>query len=612
MPATGPRPHRRPVRIAAAIVVLGVALNVGSLGHGLALDDRIYTSLIAAQLEGRWQVPWHEVASMMNPRGAPGIAALVDEGRLPWWSDPGLRWALFRPLAVLAHYLDMALWPGQPWLMHLQNLAWYAGLLAALWWLYRRTLGAGPAGLLALACFAFSAGHGQVVAWLASRNSMMFVLWSVLALAAHDRGRRAATSDPTTTSAARAPVSAAAAQWSTAALLLLGLLCSEGAVAAWGYLLAHALWLDRAPIRARLVALLPAALTTGAWHLAYRGLGFGTANGGVYLDPVAEPLAFAAAVPHRTWTMLRELLGLPMSLELQRPYPDWAASAVAAAVACAITVRVLWPQAGDPRSTAVQRFFVTGALASLLPLCAAHASYRMLLLPAVGTCAAVGGVLAWSWESWRVGRGRAAVGPARLLRPALATCALLLLLLRLPVAAAAVPRVGRTHLALDRALTGHAARLPAFGPDTTVIVVNTPYYLATMFALYLRAGSDPNLTRHAYVLGSHGGDVVVSRAGEHSLRLRPLGGYLMELTGRVARSPRNPFTRGQRFNMGPARVTVEEITADGRPRSVRFDFDDLGDSRLRFVDIHTRGLEFGVEPFTPPPLGAPVLLHPQR
>src|SRR5580765_2380336 len=45
---------------------------------------------------------------------------LLNYGAIPWWSYPGVRGAFWRPLASATHWLDYALWPTHPALMHLQ------------------------------------------------------------------------------------------------------------------------------------------------------------------------------------------------------------------------------------------------------------------------------------------------------------------------------------------------------------------------------------------------------------------------------------------------------------------------------------------------------------
>ena len=71
---------------------------------------------------------------------------------LPWWCNANLKGAFWRPIASLTHWLDYALWPDSPTLMHAQSIAWYGLLVSIVAFYYRRILGtsvaAGLAGLV--------------------------------------------------------------------------------------------------------------------------------------------------------------------------------------------------------------------------------------------------------------------------------------------------------------------------------------------------------------------------------------------------------------------------------------------------------------------------------
>ena len=84
--------------------------------------------------------------------------------------------------------------------------------------------------------------------------------------------------------------------WRPGALLgpaafLAALLSKELGVAIGGYLFAYALFLDRGSWRQRLASLLPYAGIVVAWRALYQLFGYGVVGSGMYLDPMAEPLA---------------------------------------------------------------------------------------------------------------------------------------------------------------------------------------------------------------------------------------------------------------------------------------------------------------------------------
>lgn len=599
-------PHARPTpgparlrfahrAIAVAIGALALALCTPSLDDGLLLDDHMYTRLIDAHLRGD-EVPgrWFELAGVRSSEGA-SVAGRIDRGQLPFWSDPGLSWAMFRPLAVLTHYFDMWAYPGTPWLMHLQNLCWYGALLWLLHALYRRLMPDVGSALLALAIFAFASGHLSAVAWLATRNAVMVAVFGAASLLLHLRAKDALH------------------RGASALCLLLSLWSSEGGIALWAYFGAHALFEreargdgDTGWLRTRLHRvrqLWPQALVSAGWLLHYRLLGFGARGGEGYLDPLTDPLGFAAVVPRRMWLLCEGLFGLPGMHALPLASLPLLANCVAA-----VSLAVLGLLAVRDR---ILRTWLVGCLVSLLPLCAALPGPRMLLLPAVGGAAAValGMRRLWSLTESLTGPlggslGGSLAGPLEL--PARALCGVWLAV-HLPQQLAVNGDVNAPRLAMEARLRSLATSLPV-GSDRTLLVVNTPDFVSTIYAT-VYASDDPFAERQQYTLCAHGGPVVVSRPSHHSLRLRPQGGYLLEPSSRAFRSSRTAFVPGQRVPMGPATATIEEVTVDGRPLSVRFNFADIGDSALRWVTVAATHDGLRARAFSLPAVGRSVLLQ---
>ncbi|HAG97136.1 MAG TPA: hypothetical protein DCL78_23610, partial [Gammaproteobacteria bacterium] len=79
---------------------------------------------------------------------------LMDYSLIPWWTYSELKYAFWRPLSELSHWLDYQLWPNQPWLMHLHNIVWYMGALVLIAKLYQRFQPGEGAALLALFLYA--------------------------------------------------------------------------------------------------------------------------------------------------------------------------------------------------------------------------------------------------------------------------------------------------------------------------------------------------------------------------------------------------------------------------------------------------------------------------
>src|SRR5688500_3081128 len=145
------------------IVLLALLLIAPAIGTGLAADDYFHAIVLRGPDRGPDAID--EVAI---PRGLSQLfvwadgtearaRAMMQIGMTGWWTNPKLVMAYFRPIAGYTHYLDYALWPDAPWLMHLHSIAWLALAWLALLALYRRLLGNAPHGALA------GAAHGTAL-----------------------------------------------------------------------------------------------------------------------------------------------------------------------------------------------------------------------------------------------------------------------------------------------------------------------------------------------------------------------------------------------------------------------------------------------------------------
>ena len=286
-------------------IALGCSVNAPSLTLGLHGDDFLQAPEIMRHLRGEpSEHPWYEVFGFRNREGEALIRREIALGVQPWWTDLHQSRALFRPLSALTHYLDYALWPTHYSLMHLQNLIWFVVLLLCIARLYQalappldvKARGPGAAAVLALMFYAVSTAHAQTVSWIAARNTIISGVASVLALLYHHRASRDRRWQETL---------------AAYCAFVCGLLASEGAVALWGYLVCHALWIDSRPVWQRLRALAPLAAVTAIWQVAYRTMGFGVHGSGVYLDPLADMTEFVRELLPRASGLWLEEFALP-------------------------------------------------------------------------------------------------------------------------------------------------------------------------------------------------------------------------------------------------------------------------------------------------------------
>jgi hypothetical protein len=565
--------HRRLPLIAG---LLAIVLTLPSLGFGLLADDWMHR----AKLERhpaltRLQDPIDELFVFFDGSHAEYVEG-AELGALPWWTAEGLKASFWRPLAARTHALDYAAWPDAPWLMHAHSLLWFGLCVGLVALLYRRlggldgtgsrvaALTAGLAGLL----FCFEDSHAMAASWIANRNASMSLAFGVVALLAHHRWR-------------------AEGWWPGLPIglagLTAGLLSGELALATTGYLFAYALFLDPGErLWRRLATLIPYALIGLIWVARYRAGGFGTWGALSYIDPLSAdfPQAMAERIPL-----------LLAAQWLQAPSDLWiAVPRVAQLTLTALGLGVmggLWlllrPLLRERREA---RFWALGMLLSLPPVCASFPMDRLLMFCGVGAF----GLLALMVEhagllggERRGGRwyGRA-VG--------------FLLVIHL-LAGPALPvktlftdfAFGVFAAAADAAPDDEALR------DQQLVMVNGAGMM-TGFLLAIRQLEQRPVPRRAELLTHMLQTVEISRRDTTSVVVRDESGWIANPAAGLMRSPEMPFQVGETFargtdELGRCTVVVLELTDDGRPRAVSFDFGvPLEDPSLRWVVWTADGL----------------------
>lgn len=228
------------------VLALGVLLAAPALTADFTADDHLHRVIERAD-PGVTGLRSKPLDLFVFADGKPAnTEAMRDAGLFPWWVDPQLKLAFARPLSSATHAVDHALWPDSPALQLLHNLVWHALALFAIWCCFRRFLARDPRArwiaVLALALYAFDDARGPVVGWIANRNALVALAVSLPVLVVHDRWRR----DSWRIGRVVAPL-----------LFAVALGAGESSIAILAYLAAHALFLDRASLRDRIVALAP-------------------------------------------------------------------------------------------------------------------------------------------------------------------------------------------------------------------------------------------------------------------------------------------------------------------------------------------------------------------
>ena len=139
---------------------------------------------------------------------------------------------------------------------------------------------------------------------------------------------------------------------------------------------------------------------------------------------------------------------------------------------------------------------------------------------------------------------------------------------------------------MNRILTGSNPSIPLDLPESTrVVAVNTPTDLLGASLPIHRSARQQPVNQHWWWLYAGVDAVSVKRISERALILRPEQPYLAPTWAQVFRAPRNaPLQTGDRFQLDGLNIEVLAAGEDGRPTTVRFEFDTpLEDPSLHFV-----------------------------
>jgi hypothetical protein len=567
--------------------LIGVLLTSPSLFGGLQTEDWIFRE---AATDPIFSLPWR--VNLWGPDGRPSdeaVRAIVHEakrlGTLPWFTDEGFHVSLWRPLASWTHQIEFRLYPDLPALMHAQSLVFYALLIAAAGALYRRVFAAADfpawaAGLAVLA-YAIDDAHGQAVGWIMNRGAVMASFFGVVSVWAFDRWRRDGF------------------RWGAVLSSLglgLGLLSSEFALGAVGYLLALSLILDPAPPPRRAIAALVWLLPVAVWAIAYKLLGHGAWGSALYVDPLGQPLTFVRSTIERGTVLLLAQLGFPPSdIFIQWTGVRALLVVLASALGLMALLVAVWPLL---RGRAVAAFWALGMLFSVVPASAAFPQDRMLLLTGVGAMGLLA-TLAASLTSfdWRTPRRR---------RVALGLV-LALSIAHLLVAPVLLPLRSLTMWRYDRALA--KGRESAFGliehPHQELVLLNAPdAFFGTMLVLTRMARREP-LPALTLCLSGTPERIEVLRSDPYTLDLAPRQGFIGPGFNHIYRSPLRPMDEATLIWFPSFQIRVERVNQRGEPASARFRFRwPLESPRMVFAVY--RGGRY--ERIAPPPVGGSLVI----
>lgn len=531
------------------VIAIGIGLAAPALTADFTADDHLHRVIQRADTGIPGLAPRGLDLFTFSDGDEARIATLVDQGVYPWWTDPTLKLAFWRPLSSVTHAIDHALWPDSAAAHLAHSLAWHALALVVVWLLLSRLFPPERRwiAVLALALYAFDDARGPVVGWIANRNALVAFVLGGLALVAHDRLRRDRWRP---------------GRWVGPLFFSQALGAGESAIAVLAYLVAYALWLDRGSWRKRLVTFAPYLAVVVVWRILYAHSGYGVAGSGIYLDPGSDPVAFLGAAVTRVPFLLQSALALPWS-DFASFYPVLGIALPMLLVAGAVLATIGLACARLLVRDRLARFFATGMVLAAVPIASTFPADRLLTFVSVGALGLIAQLIA------AVVTDRAQLGDGRARRLAVGIVAGLMILIHLVLAPPLLVARSRSMVAVARVLDRADASIPPAATDKTVIIVDTPSDALAGYVQIMRASRHEPRPAHLYWLAVATTVVSLERVDERTLRVTYDGGALRYDIDRMMRTPRSrPFHTGDRVALAGLAIEVTRITPDGRPAEI--------------------------------------------
>lgn len=552
------------------IVALGVGLTAPSLFIGFHLDDFI-GRFIFSDLEGAQRLYNIYSGGYGAANGNPADAAwMMEEGFAPWWMDPDVLLSFYRPISLATHLFDAALWPDSAFLWHLHSLLWFALLLLCTVYMYRSLQGTVIGGLAAL-LFAVDHAHALPVGFITNRYALITTALCMLTVQQHHL---------------HADGGSKRAGWLAPLCYGLALFAGESSAAIVGYLVCYALFLDTRSLRTRVLSLAPYFAVSVLWRMIYNALGHGARGSDLYIDPVREPLRFAIALLERAPTLLLGQWFMPPAETFTLVDSTSAALLIAFAWLFTIALAIaLWPLLRRDR---MARFWAGGMVLSIVPMCSGEPHNRMLFVASIG---AAGLIASW-WQAYSDQVKHALSAFSRRFGKTMVVGHLFVSPFIVPFNAVGMVFFSAIQDSFDD------VGAEAVGRDA--IFVTSPDYFAVRLMKMTKAVEHKPSPARFRALAYGPEQITIERPAQNTLILNYAGGAMHEpaVTKQALdlyRTLNKPMHKGQKVALEGLAIELLEVTEDGRPLRVQFDFaESLDADRYRFynwADNHFQKLQ---------------------
>jgi hypothetical protein len=564
----------------AVIACLAAVIMLPALNAGLIMDDlfhrvklvepsqlpeQLHAAGLVSDDAGTAEAAMRDMYSFV--RSERDLNRQMDFGMCPWWTADGMRGANWRPLDSFTHWLDYRLFPESPLLMHVHNIIWFSALVFLLSLLYRKLMT--PVWIAAVAALLYAIDESNYfpAMWVANRNLLLALFFSILTLLLHHKWRH----DGSLASGIAAPFT-----------LLLSLLSTEAGVATFAYLFSYALIIEHGSRIRRIASLAPGFIVIVGWRIIYNSLGYGAADSGFIIDPGREPMRYLQAVLERAPVLFAAQWG-PTPAELVSAFSGYAGRCY---LLVAVLFLVLIVVAFLPllRKNRVARYWFLAMLLCILPICASSPMNRNLLFVAIGAFGMmaqfIGGLFEkqdWvpKYRFWRV--------------PAWMICVTLIFIHVgfTAVSRARAPRM--TSFFFERFYSTVEVDPSVDLTDKTLVVVNAPNPFLFLGMPALRAYEDEPLPDRTRLLAPGFTPLKFTRTADKTMLVEAQAGNIMSVDksrkdfkpnfayfcdhfNSLFRPQDMPFEVGQKTELRGMSAEVVAVDADGQPTKVMFDF----------------------------------------
>jgi len=558
-----------------AVVIMLPALNEGfiqdDLFHRLRLvepsklDQRFYDVGIVSPDGTGFCAAVQDMYSFV--RNGRDLEKLKDFGACPWWTPANFRFSNWRPLGSFTHWVDYRLYPDMPVPMHVHSIIWFAAVVFLMTILYRRLMV--PVWVASVAALLYTIDDSNYfpAMWIANRNLLLSLVFSIGALLMHHRWREH---------------NSAACAVTAIFLFLLSLLATEAGIATFAYLFAYEVFIDRGSIVKRALSLVPFVLLIVIWRLVYNWMGYGAFGSGFVVDPAREPLRYLGAVMERLPVLLFSQWSLQPA-ELWDIFADYAKrwNLLIAAAFLLLVLLVLLPMLRKKR---VALFWFVGMLLCTLPICATSAMNRNLLFVAIGAFGLVAQLIGglFGRESW--------VPKSRLWRvPAWILCGTFILIHLVIAVAGRITTPKMVSLFFNQMNS-----IVDIGPqpnleERELVVVNCPSPFHFAISPLTRYEQGQSLPKAIRILAPGFNRLEITRVDEKTLVFETQGENLLSVDESQERprihwvylyhhyagffhSEELAFQAGERVEVSGMSAEVTGVDNDGQPTEVTFRF----------------------------------------